>query len=306
MYFRPSPYYRAPRGVHTHYTQELIFKRNPHFITFAKILVLRKERGAFFGEKSPRASSGSKLRNARNLCISVLSDPRFLIYTAPDHQSPKFRILFAKNVSFFFHEIFALLDHLISELEGSSAVIVDPMTEVQVKPLEQILLVVHELHVLVGVVPLLPAPPPLPTVLAVLRHRPATDAVTLLLPPKAPANPPKHGAHLRRLLLRRDPLTLRLGHPHRRSWSSWGAPFPEASTRAPSRADPLSRGGGGGGGGDPRGPTWRSPLPETSTRAPPGACRAATTLAEAHRGFFSLFFQQRTHFFFPAFTVRHC
>ena len=122
------------------------------------------------------------------------------------------------------------LNHLVSKPECSCTVVIDPVAEVEVKPLEQVLLVVHKLQVLVVV--LLPktthlptpSPPPLkliPTVLTALRHRPTADTVTLLLPPETPSNPPENRSHLRRLLLRRDPLTLRLGDPRGHPGSGW-------------------------------------------------------------------------------------
>ena len=117
-----------------------------------------------------------------------------------------------------------MVGYLVSEPESGCTIVIDPVAEVEVKPLEQILLVVHKIEVLIIILLTcthIPNPsPPLKlvaTVLTALGHRPTADAVTLLLPPEAPSNPSKNRSHLRRLLLRRDPLTLRLcdprGHP---------------------------------------------------------------------------------------------
>ena len=121
------------------------------------------------------------------------------------------------------------LNHLVSKPECSCTVVIDPVAEVEVKPLEQVLLVVHKLEVLVIVLlpktTHLPTPSPplklIPTVLTALRHCPTTNTVALLLPPEAPSNPPENRSHLRCLLLRRDPLTLRLGDPRGHPGSGW-------------------------------------------------------------------------------------
>ena len=140
-------------------------------------------------------------------------------------------IVFKKFSEFFLQLIFSDygLNHLVSEPERCCTVVIDPVAEVEIKPLEQVLLVVHKLQVLVIVLlpktTHLPTPSPplklIPTVLTALRHRPTADTVTLLLPPETPSNPPENRPHLRRLLLRRDPLTLRLGDPRGHPGSCW-------------------------------------------------------------------------------------
>ena len=84
--------------------------------------------------------------------------------------------------------VVACVFHLISplQLQRSRTVVVDAMAEVQVEPLEQILLVVDKLDILIVVAAADGA------VLAALGHGAAADAVALLLTSETPSNTAKN------------------------------------------------------------------------------------------------------------------
>ena len=116
-----------------------------------------------------KGNDSKNFKNLRNVCISALSAPSALPLSFPG--SPPIIIAIRspsapprsprrQNIQDFLfrisQSIFSDHGYLVSELECGGTVVIDPVAEVQVEPLEQVLLVVHKLEVLVVV--LLPTP----------------------------------------------------------------------------------------------------------------------------------------------------